>query len=379
MFLFKPPKFALIAAAEENWGIGINNALPWKIKEDMAYFERVTKKVLVSDETTDTSLATSGKSVQNAVIMGRKTWESIPPKFRPLKDRLNVVLSKSLKPESDMYVIHSSLDEAVANLVGKPTIARIFIIGGGYVYKEAIESPLCEYILITKVYKNFNCDTFFPKIDENMYELASHDELVNFVGNDVPKGRQVEGEIEYEFLMYKRNKDEGDDGSKPNERSRLIPGDGNSYVEQRMTYPRYDAAADRDRERESLQKIVQRTAENLIDISNAHVTERLQQQDVIDRANEYKDFISTIKLDSKTLQKIQEKSTLPKLQNRKSLSLSQISDVQNATLIPPHVVLSDGGLTKEDQVWLHKAMDEIHDAIDHIEVEYVGDLVVSLT
>jgi len=175
------------------------------------------------------------------------------------------------------------------------------------------------------------------------------------------------------------SKDEGDDGSKPNERSRLIPGDGNSYVEQRMTYPRYDAAADRDRERESLQKIVQRTAENLIDISNAHVTERLQQQDVIDRANEYKDFISTIKLDSKTLQKIQEKSTLPKLQNRKSLSLSQISDVQNATLIPPHVVLSDGGLTKEDQVWLHKAMDEIHDAIDHIEVEYVGDLVVSLT
>ncbi|RIB12986.1 dihydrofolate reductase-like domain-containing protein [Gigaspora rosea] len=204
MFLFKPPKFALIAAAEENWGIGINNALPWKIKEDTAYFERVTKKVLVSDEATDTSLATSGKSVQNAVIMGRKTWESIPPKFRPLKDRLNVVLSKSLKPESDTYVIHSSLDEAVANLVGKPTIARIFIIGGGCVYKEAIESPLCEYILITKVYKNFNCETFFPKIDENIYELASHDELVNFVGNDVPKGRQVEGDIEYEFLMYKR-------------------------------------------------------------------------------------------------------------------------------------------------------------------------------
>ncbi|CAG8648868.1 2931_t:CDS:2 [Dentiscutata heterogama] len=130
------------------------------------------------------------------------------------------------------------------------------------------------------------------------------------------------------------SKDEGDDGSK------------------RMAYPRYDAAADRDRERESLQKIVQRTAE---------------------------DFISTIKLDSKTLQKIQEKNTLPKLQNRKPPSLSQISDVQNTKLIPPHVVLNDGGLSKEDQMWLHKAMDEIHDAIDHIEVEYVGDLVVPLT
>ncbi|CAG8648876.1 2932_t:CDS:2 [Dentiscutata heterogama] len=170
----------------------------------MAYFERVTKKVLMSDETADTSPATSCKSIQNAVIMGRKTWESIPPKFRPLKDRLNVVLSKTLKPESDTYVINSSLDEAVANLVDKPTISRIFIIGGGYVYKEAIESPLCEYILITKVYKNFNCDAFFPKIDENLYELASHDELVNFTGDDVPKGRQLDGDIEYEFLMYKR-------------------------------------------------------------------------------------------------------------------------------------------------------------------------------
>ncbi|CAG8643270.1 5510_t:CDS:2 [Dentiscutata erythropus] len=352
MFSLKPPKFALIAAVEENWGIGVNNELPWKIKKDMAYFERVTKKVLISDETTDTSPATSCKSIQNAVIMGRKTWESIPPKFRPLKDRLNVVLSKTLKPESDTYVINSSFDEAVANLVDKPTISRIFIIGGGCVYKEAIESPLCEYILITKVYKNFNCDAFFPKIDENLYKLASHDELVNFTGDDVPKGRQLDGDIEYEFLMYKRNKDEGDDGSKPNERSRLISGDGNSYVEQRMAYPRYDAAADRDRERESLQKIVQRTAE---------------------------DFISTIKLDSKTLKKIQEKNTLPKLQNRKPLSLSQISDVQNTKLIPPHVVLNDGGLSKEDQMWLHKAMDEIHVAIDHIEVEYVGDLVVPLT
>ncbi|CAG8764879.1 13470_t:CDS:2, partial [Cetraspora pellucida] len=114
-----------------------------------------------------------------------------------------------------------------------------------------------------------------------------------------------------------------------------------------MTYPSYNAAVDRDRERESLQKIVQRTAENLIDISNVHVTERLQQQDVVKRANEY----NTIKLDSKTLQKIQEKNTLPKLQNRKLPSLSHNSDVENTALIPPNVVLNDGGLTKEDQTW----------------------------
>ncbi|CAG8709480.1 32982_t:CDS:2, partial [Racocetra persica] len=278
----------------ENWGIGIKNTLPWKLKKDMAYFERVTKKILASNENTDTSLVTPNKKIQNAVIMGRKTWESIPLKYRPLKDRLNVVLSRN---------------DAISSLTDKPTVARIFIIGGGEIYKEAIELPLCEYILLTKVYKNFNCDAFFPKIDENLYELASHDELVNFTGDDVPKGRQVEGDTEYEFLMYKRNKDEGDDGSKPNERSNLISGDGNSYVE----------------------------------------------------------LISCLR------------SLSLKFGNRKPLSLSHISDVKNKTLIPPNIVLSDGGLTKEDQTWLHKAMDEIHAAIDHIEVEYVGDLVVSLT
>ncbi|CAG8557617.1 18524_t:CDS:2 [Racocetra fulgida] len=206
MSSLKPPKFALIAAAEENWGIGINNALPWKLKKDMAYFERVTKKVLTSNETTDTSLVTPNEKIQNAVIMGRKTWESIPLKYRPLKDRLNVVLSRN---------------DAISSLTDKPTVARIFIIGGGDIYKEAIELPLCEYILLTKVYKNFNCDAFFPKIDENLYELASHDELVNFTGDDVPKGRQClrnshgSGKLNsISVNVGTLNKDEGDDGSK---------------------------------------------------------------------------------------------------------------------------------------------------------------------
>jgi dihydrofolate reductase len=61
------------------------------------------------------------------------------------------------------------------------------------------------HILITRVYQNFECDTFFPTIDENVFGLVSHDELEkNFVNEKVPKGKQQENGIEYEFLLYKR-------------------------------------------------------------------------------------------------------------------------------------------------------------------------------
>lgn len=89
-----------ILAATENWGIGINNELPWKqlLKTDMKYFERTTKRVLPSNSALTTITPELKESnIQNAVIMGRKTWDSIPPKYQPLKDRLNIVISKSLK------------------------------------------------------------------------------------------------------------------------------------------------------------------------------------------------------------------------------------------------------------------------------------------
>ena len=74
------PSFAIVVAADEARGIGAGNTLPWKLPTEMAYFKRVT------------TVAPPGR--QNAVVMGRKTYESIPGKFRPLRDRLNVVLSR---------------------------------------------------------------------------------------------------------------------------------------------------------------------------------------------------------------------------------------------------------------------------------------------
>src|SRR5437764_6911988 len=81
-------------------GIGINNQLTWKLHKDMKYFERVTKNTLLNNDNNnnDTNFENHGDSIlQNAVIMGHKTWESIPSKHKPLKDCLNIVISKTIK------------------------------------------------------------------------------------------------------------------------------------------------------------------------------------------------------------------------------------------------------------------------------------------
>jgi hypothetical protein len=87
LLLFFPPlkmtQFALVVAATEDLGIGLLSNLPWRIPKDMAFFKQVTSKI------------PSPSITQNAVIMGRVTWESIPPKFRPLDNRFNIVVSRN--------------------------------------------------------------------------------------------------------------------------------------------------------------------------------------------------------------------------------------------------------------------------------------------
>ncbi|CAH1758434.1 23682_t:CDS:2 [Entrophospora sp. SA101] len=197
--------FALIAAVADNMGIGIKDQLPWKLSKDMKYFERITKKISLNNDSNDINFENDNSIFQNAVVMGRKTWEAIPPKYKPLKDRLNIVLSKTIDNSgSTTHFVYPTLDAAIENLKNDPSISNIFVIGGSYAYKEAMESKNFSHILITRVYQNFECDTFFPTIDENVFGLASHDELESFVNEKVPKGRQEENGIEYEFLLYKR-------------------------------------------------------------------------------------------------------------------------------------------------------------------------------
>lgn len=169
--------FSIIAAIDNKKGIGKNNQLPWQIKADLKHFTDLTinKKV--------------GK--QNSVIMGRKTWESLPEKFRPLKNRLNIVLSKQSNLDLPSGVLNfTSLDEAL-NVLYKQTIGKIFIIGGGSLYDEAIQHPDCRNLYLTEIKANFDCDTYFPEIPAD-YKKIEESEI------------QKEENYEFCYLTYQR-------------------------------------------------------------------------------------------------------------------------------------------------------------------------------
>lgn len=161
--------FQLVVAATRSLGIGKGGAMPWNLPGDMAYFKELTSK-------------TRDPSKRNAVIMGRRTWESIPAKFRPLKGRINVVLSRTLGNEENVTPngppvgeraegVHysTSLDSAL-DLLSSPAFAseleHVFVIGGGQVYREAVASNLCAAIHLTAIDADFECDTHFPAIPE---------------------------------------------------------------------------------------------------------------------------------------------------------------------------------------------------------------------
>lgn len=146
------PKFSIIVAADLNNGIGFQNTIPWNIPSELKYFREVTHG--------------AGK---NAVIMGRNTWESLPPSSRPLKNRLNIVVTR----QSDLdlpseVLLASSLDEALAKAGTDKD--EVFVIGGAQLYALAINHPACNKIYITRVQDTFEADTFFPNIDRNKFE-----------------------------------------------------------------------------------------------------------------------------------------------------------------------------------------------------------------
>jgi len=171
-------KFAIIAAADTKMGIGFKNRLPWKLKGDLQYFSAVT------------TLAQDGK--QNAVIMGRKTWESLPKAHQPLAGRLNVVLSRGAMNLPPNVMLASALDSALNQLEQRRDVDKVFVIGGASIYAQAINSPDCEKIYLTQVQGEFNCDAFFPLIPESVFKKIA-----------VSDAREENG-IRYHFVVYNR-------------------------------------------------------------------------------------------------------------------------------------------------------------------------------
>jgi dihydrofolate reductase / thymidylate synthase len=151
--------FAIVVAFDAHYGIGKNGQLPWRLPLDLKRFKDITSAVV-------------NPKKKNAVIMGRKTWESLPLKFRPLPDRLNVVLSREGKLNLPEAVLKfSSLDDALKDLANSKDIENIFVIGGAQIYAEATIHPLCQKIYVTHVQGEFSCDAFFPPLSKDFFPI----------------------------------------------------------------------------------------------------------------------------------------------------------------------------------------------------------------
>ncbi len=141
------PRLHLIFARAANGVIGKDNALPWHLPEDMAHFKRTT--------------------LGCPVIMGRKTWESLPARFRPLPGRLNIVVTRDAQWQADGAARAGSLEDAVALC---PPDADAWVIGGAQIYAAAID--LASTAVVTEIAQDFEGDAFAPVFGPGWRETA---------------------------------------------------------------------------------------------------------------------------------------------------------------------------------------------------------------
>lgn len=224
------PLTIIVAATVRN-GIGKDGGLPWPmLKKEMAYFARVTKRVPTPSNTGSLQSDLLKQSMlegtrRNVVIMGRKTWESIPVKFRPLKERTNIVISSRSRNEvdgvsndvivaSDILSGLKALDAQVRDGQALP-VGRAFVIGGTSIYKAALELSQTQRVLLTRIHRDYDCDVFFPEdLIERKGEKASawarqsREALSAYVGEDVPAEPFSESpdgdEVRYDFQLFER-------------------------------------------------------------------------------------------------------------------------------------------------------------------------------
>ena len=157
-----------IVAADKNWGIGLNNGLLISIPADMRFFRK--------------------KTTGNVVIMGRKTLESMP-NGQPLKDRINIVMSRdeSLVVPGAAVVQNA---EAAIREASRYTDREIYVIGGAQIYRELL--PYCDTVYVTRIDYAYQADAFFPNLDRDPeWELERESE------------EQTYFDMEYTFCKYR--------------------------------------------------------------------------------------------------------------------------------------------------------------------------------
>lgn len=170
--------FNIIVATDQKSGIWKNWILPWHIPEDLKYFAKITSE-------------TEDKNKINAVVMWRKTRESIPSNFSPLKNRINCIISRGIKHKNDTKWLKNnsvkyfkSLCSCLAELEKSEDIESIFIIWWESIYNEAIKNEKLDKIYITKIEWDYKCNKFFDWIPKD-FKLKSTESLKNKIKFEV--------------------------------------------------------------------------------------------------------------------------------------------------------------------------------------------------
>ncbi|KAG0149179.1 hypothetical protein CROQUDRAFT_40223 [Cronartium quercuum f. sp. fusiforme G11] len=229
MTIVTPVRMTLIVCATARNGIGQGGRLPWRLPTDLAFFKHAT-----------TFVPASRTPARNVVVMGRKTWESIPARFRPLAGRINIVISRSTpriysSTDSNDTFLADSLPSAcqlIQSLVlsGEAgPIFRSFLIGGGELYREALDKPKMDGIyeldrlMVTRIVEEgpigLECDTFLPDFTTlqspgggRAWELCTPTELEQWLGKTEQELRRLgfssvetlqDGPIRFVFQLWR--------------------------------------------------------------------------------------------------------------------------------------------------------------------------------
>ncbi len=159
----------LIYARAANGTIGRDNAMPWHLPEDLAHFKQLT--------------------LGATVVMGRKTWDSLPPRFRPLPGRANIVVTRQADWRADGALRAASLDEALGIARANGDVA--WIMGGAQIYAQAL--PIADGVEVTEIHQDFDGDAFAPVLGPEWREVA-RSPVQQSAGSGLP----------FSFVSYRR-------------------------------------------------------------------------------------------------------------------------------------------------------------------------------
>ena len=166
-------KVSLIVAVAENGVIGKDNDLVWYLPKDIRFFKETT--------------------MGHYVIMGRKNFESIPHKYRPLPNRTNIIITRQSEYKAEECIVVNSVETALKIAKNNGDIEP-FIIGGGQIYRIAIEKNLVDKIYLTKIHHSFKGDTFFPELSSDWRET-----------NKIENKADDKHKYNYDFITLERN------------------------------------------------------------------------------------------------------------------------------------------------------------------------------